>query len=67
MSTGMADLRAGVLLVDSLDVVHLGLRVLLGRQPWVTRVLSARRGADAVLLAERHRPAVALVDVLAVK
>jgi DNA-binding NarL/FixJ family response regulator len=59
----MADLRAGVLLVDSLDVVHLGLRVLLGRQPWVTRVLSARRGADAVLLAERHRPAVALVDL----
>ena len=63
MSTGLADLRAGVLLVDSLDVVHLGLRVLLGRQPWVTRVLSARRGADAVLLAERHRPAVALVDL----
>jgi len=58
-----SDLRAGVLLVDSLDVVHFGLRVLLGRQPWVTRVLSARRGADAVLVAERHRPAVALVDL----
>lgn len=57
------DLRAGVLLVDSRDVVHLGLRVLLGRQDWVTRVLSARRGADAVLLAERHRPEVAVVDL----
>ena len=57
------ELRAGVLLVDSRDVVHLGLRVLLGRQPWVTRVVSARRGEDAVLLAQRHRPAVALVDL----
>jgi DNA-binding NarL/FixJ family response regulator len=58
-----AELRAGILLVDSLDIFHLGLRVLLGRQPWVTRVVSARRGADAVLLAERHQPTVALVDL----
>src|ERR1044071_4659732 len=57
------DLRAGVLLVDNRDIVHLGLRVLLARQQWVTRVLSARRGADAVLLAERHRPRVAVVDL----
>jgi two-component system response regulator DesR len=58
-----ADLRVGVLLVDSQDIVHVGLRVLLGRQEWVTRVLSARRGADAVLLAERHEPAVAVIDL----
>jgi DNA-binding NarL/FixJ family response regulator len=58
-----ADLRVGVLLVDSQDIVHVGLRVLLGRQEWVTRVLSARRGADAVLLAERHEPGVAVVDL----
>jgi DNA-binding NarL/FixJ family response regulator len=57
------DLRGGVLLVDNCDVVHLGLRVLLHRQPWVTRILSARRGADAVLLAARHEPKVALVDL----
>jgi DNA-binding NarL/FixJ family response regulator len=57
------DLRAGVLLVDNRDIVHLGLRVLLARQEWVTRVLSARRGADAVLLAERHRPRVAVIDL----
>jgi two-component system NarL family response regulator len=57
------DLRAGVLLVDNRDIVHLGLRVLLARQDWVTRVLSARRGADAVLLAERHRPRVAVIDL----
>jgi two-component system response regulator DesR len=57
------DLRFGVLLVDNRDVVHIGLRVVLQRQPWVTRVLSARRGADAVLLATRHEPRVALVDL----
>jgi DNA-binding NarL/FixJ family response regulator len=55
--------RGSVLLVDSSDIIHIGLRVLLRRQPWVTRVLSARRGADAVLLAMRHEPRVALVDL----
>jgi DNA-binding NarL/FixJ family response regulator len=57
------DLRFGVLLVDSRDIVHIGLQVVLRRQPWVTRVLSARRGADAVLIASRHEPRVALVDL----
>jgi DNA-binding NarL/FixJ family response regulator len=57
------DLRFGVLLVDNQDIVHIGLRVLLARQEAVTRVLSARRGVDAVLLAERHEPAVALIDL----
>ena len=58
-----AGLRGGVLIVDNFDIVHLGLRVLLHRQEWVTRILSARRGADAVLLAARHEPRVALVDL----
>jgi DNA-binding NarL/FixJ family response regulator len=58
-----ADLRGGVLLVDNCDIVHVGLRVLLHRQEWVTRILSARRGADAVLLAARHEPRVAVVDL----
>ncbi|MCW3063582.1 MAG: two component transcriptional regulator, LuxR family, partial [Solirubrobacterales bacterium] len=57
------DLRFGVLLVDNRDVVHIGLRVVLRRQPWVTRVLSARRGEDAMLIASRHEPRVALVDL----
>jgi DNA-binding NarL/FixJ family response regulator len=57
------DLRAAVLLVDNLDVAHVGLRVLLNREPWVTRIVSARCGADAVLLAKRHRPRVALIDL----
>jgi DNA-binding NarL/FixJ family response regulator len=56
-------LRFGVLLVDNRDIVHVGLRVLLHGQNWVTRVLSARRGADAVLLAARHEPRVAIVDL----
>jgi DNA-binding NarL/FixJ family response regulator len=57
------DPRFGVLLVDNRDIVHIGLRVVLRHQPWVTRVLSARRGADAVLLASRHQPRVAVVDL----
>jgi DNA-binding NarL/FixJ family response regulator len=55
--------RGSVLLVDGSDIIHIGLRVLLRRQTWVTRVLSARRGTDAVLLAARHEPRVALVDL----
>jgi DNA-binding NarL/FixJ family response regulator len=57
------DLRFGLLLVDNRDIVHIGLRVVLQRQPWVTRVLSARRGEDAVLIAARREPRVALVDL----
>jgi DNA-binding NarL/FixJ family response regulator len=63
VSAAGSDLRGAVLLVDGSDIVHIGLRVLLRRQPWVTRVLSARRGADAMLLAARHEPRVALVDL----
>jgi CheY-like chemotaxis protein len=52
----------GVLLVDDHDVVHVGVRVLLRRDRWVGRILTARTGADAVWLAARYEPAVALVD-----
>jgi two-component system response regulator DesR len=55
--------RHSVLVVDNHDIVHIGLRVVLQRQPWVSRVLTARRGADALLIAARHEPAVALVDL----
>ena len=55
--------RVGVLLVDNRDIVHLGLRVLLQGQSWVTRVVSARCGSDAVFLAARHEPRVAIVDL----
>jgi two-component system response regulator DesR len=52
-----------VLVVDDHDVVHWGFRVLLGRQPWVERVLAARTGGEALELARRYEPDVALVDL----
>jgi DNA-binding NarL/FixJ family response regulator len=63
MSTADKGPRFGVLLVDNRDIVHFGLRVLLRGQGWVTRVVSARSGSDAVLLAARHEPRVAIVDL----
>jgi DNA-binding NarL/FixJ family response regulator len=55
--------RLRVLVVDDHDVVHWGLRVMLGRQPWVRACLHARDGADAVEIARRRTPHVALVDL----
>jgi len=61
VSTRGAWLR--VLVVDDHDVVHWGFRVLLGRQPWVQRVLAARTGPEALELVRRYEPQVALVDL----
>ena len=55
--------RLRVLVVDDHEVVHWGFRTMLGDQPWVERCLSARTGEEAVALAERHEPDVALVDL----
>ena len=55
--------RLRVLVVDDHDVVHWGLRLMLGNQPWVERCLSARNGGEAYALAERFSPHVALVDL----
>ncbi len=52
-----------VLVVDDHEVVHWGLRLLLGNQPWVERCLPARDGAEAVDHARRFEPHVALVDL----
>ncbi len=52
-----------VLVVDDHDVVHWGLRLMLGNQPWVERCLSARSGEQAYELARRYEPHVALVDL----
>lgn len=52
-----------VLVVDDHDVVHWGFRLMLSELPWVDRCLSARTGAEAVALAKRHSPDVALVDL----
>jgi two-component system response regulator DesR len=55
--------RLRVLVVDDHDVVHWGLRSLLGAQPWVERCLAARSGEEAVAHVRRYAPDVALVDL----
>jgi DNA-binding NarL/FixJ family response regulator len=52
-----------VLVVDDHDVVHWGFRLMLTQQPWVERCLSAHSGNEALELARRYSPHVALVDL----
>ena len=52
-----------VLVVDDHDVVHWGFRLMLTEQPWVERCLSARSSEEAVQMAVRYQPHVALVDL----
>ncbi|MDX6686463.1 MAG: hypothetical protein QOF86_2591 [Baekduia sp.] len=52
-----------VLVVDDHDVVHWGFRLMLSELPWVERCISARTGEEAIALARRHTPDVALVDL----
>jgi DNA-binding NarL/FixJ family response regulator len=59
----MRERRLRVLVVDDHDVVHWGFRVLLDGQPWVERCLAARTTAEALAVAEKLRPDVALVDL----
>ena len=60
---GGGDRRLRVLVVDDHEVVHWGFRLMLGEQPWVERCLSARNGDEAITLAQRYEPHVALVDL----
>jgi DNA-binding NarL/FixJ family response regulator len=55
--------RLRVLVVDDHDVVHWGFRLMLTEQPWVERCVSARNGDEALTLAARYEPHVALVDL----
>ena len=59
--TGPSKLR--VLVVDDHDVVHWGFRLMLTEQPWVERCISARTGEEALAMAARYSPHVALVDL----
>ena len=52
-----------VLVVDDHDVVHWGFRLLLTEQPWVERCLTASNAEEALDLARRYEPHVALVDL----
>jgi two-component system response regulator DesR len=55
--------RLRVLVVDDHDVVHWGFRLMLTQQPWVERCVSAHSGEEALAMASRYRPHVALVDL----
>jgi DNA-binding NarL/FixJ family response regulator len=63
IASGSGDRKLRVLVVDDHEVVHWGLRLMLGEQPWVERCLSARNGAEAMALLARYHPHVALVDL----
>ena len=52
-----------LLVVDDHEVVHWGLRSVLGAAPWVARCLAAHDGAEALELARRYQPQVAIVDL----
>jgi len=58
-----SDRRLRILVVDDHDVVHWGFRLMLGEQQWVERFLSARTTDEALELAARYKPHVALVDL----
>jgi DNA-binding NarL/FixJ family response regulator len=51
------------MVVDDHDVVHWGFRVLLAEQPWVERCTAARTADEALSMARRLNPDVALVDL----
>ena len=52
-----------VLIVDDHAVVQWGFRVLLGRQPWIERCVTASTPEEALKLAGGVEPDVALVDL----
>ena len=57
------ELALRVLVVDDHDVVHWGFRLLLEHQSWVERCVAAGDAEEALALAERIKPDVALVDL----
>jgi two-component system response regulator DesR len=59
----MTDRNLRVLVVDDHQVVHWGLRLMLGRLDWVERVVPASSGDQAAEFARRYEPHVALVDL----
>jgi DNA-binding NarL/FixJ family response regulator len=59
----VSERRLRVLVVDDHDVVQWGFRLLLTERPWVERCLTARTAVEALELARRYEPHVALVDL----
>jgi DNA-binding NarL/FixJ family response regulator len=52
-----------ILVVDSHDASRIGLALMLGRAPAVDECFTVARDGDAVALAQKHAPAVALIDI----
>jgi DNA-binding NarL/FixJ family response regulator len=55
--------RLRVLVIDDHDVVQWGFRLLLTEQPWIERCLTTGSAGEALELAARYEPHVALVDL----
>jgi DNA-binding NarL/FixJ family response regulator len=55
--------KLNVLVVDDHAVVQWGFRLLLGRQPWIGRCALASTPDEALELARREPPDVALIDL----
>jgi two-component system response regulator DesR len=51
-----------VLVVDDLEVIHLGYRLMLCERDWVERCVAARSAEQAVALARRYAPHLAIVE-----
>ena len=54
IASGSGDRKLRVLVVDDHEVVHWGLRLMLGEQPWVERCVSARNAGEALALTRRR-------------
>jgi DNA-binding NarL/FixJ family response regulator len=55
--------RLRVLLVDGQDLIHWGFKMLLSAESWVERFVAAHNSAQALELARRYQPHVAVVDM----
>jgi two-component system response regulator DesR len=55
--------RLRVLLVDGQDLIHWGFKMLLAAESWVERFVAAHNSAQALELARRYQPHVAVIDL----
>jgi DNA-binding NarL/FixJ family response regulator len=55
--------RLRVLLVDGQDLIHWGFKMLLSSESWVERFVAAHNSTQALELARRYEPHVAVVDL----
>jgi two-component system response regulator DesR len=63
MSAPNEDRRLRVLVVDDHDIVHWACRLLFTRESWVERCVPARSSDEALEMARRYEPHVALIDL----